>query len=191
MEDAQGDEVKGLSDYSADFNPDLRFEDLSKETLVRLLELYSRLLVTLDGFWYLSIKERVSNEEALACDHWVWERELRYMVDDIKELLGINGKDVVDFMKVLQARPLHFVIEEKIQAMNRNDVVLTVTHCPTLVALEKEGEGRDATHCELACSIMRRKHAELFNPEIEVRCLKVPPRKSQKDTFCQWEYRIG
>jgi len=63
--------LEGLSDYSTDFNPDLRFEDLSKETLVRLLELYSRLLVTLDGFWYLSIKERVSNEEALACDHWV------------------------------------------------------------------------------------------------------------------------
>ena len=113
------------------------------------------------------------------------------MVDDIKELLGVKGKDVVDFMKVLQARPLHFVIEEKIEVINRNDVMLTVAHCPTLVALEKEGEGRDATHCELACSIMRRRHAELFNPEIEVRCLKMPPRENQKDTFCQWEYRIG
>jgi hypothetical protein len=67
----QEDEAKGLSDYSAGFNPDLRLEDFPKETLVRLLELYSRLLVTMDGFWYLSIKERVSNEEALACDSWV------------------------------------------------------------------------------------------------------------------------
>jgi len=182
--------VKELRDYSAEFDPNLRLEDFPKDILVGLLKLYSRLLVALDGLWYLSVRDRVSNEEAMTCDKWVWERALRYMTQDIAKLIKVPGKDVVDFMKVLQARPLHLVIEEKMEVVNRNDVVLTATHCPTLEALEREGEGREGTHCEQACAVMRRKHAELFNPAIEVRCLKLPPRKSEGDICCQWEYRL-
>jgi hypothetical protein len=182
--------VKELRDYSADFDPNLRLEDFSKDILVGLLKLYSRLLVALDGLWYLSVKERTGNDEAMTCDKWVWERALRYMTQDMAELIKVSGKDVVDFMKVLQARPLHLVIEEKMKVINRNDVVLTVTHCPTLKALEKEGEEREGTHCDQACAVMRRKHAELFNPDMEVVCLKLPPRKGDDDICCQWEYRL-
>ncbi|MBL7120088.1 MAG: hypothetical protein ISS53_05335 [Dehalococcoidia bacterium] len=184
--------MKDLSDYSADFDPNLRFEDFSKDTLVELLELYSRLLVSLDGFWYLAVMQRIGNEVALECDKWAWEKVLgKYLVDDIAGILDVRGTDVADFMKLLQTRPMHFVIKEEIEVIDRNDALLTVTHCPTLAALEMEGEGRDASHCEMACSIMRRRHAQLFNPAIEVECLKIPPRKSKEDTFCQWEYKIG
>jgi len=177
--------VKELRDYSAEFDSNLRLEDFSKDILVGLLKLYSRLLVALDGYWYLSVKERAGNEEAMTCDKWVWERVLKYMTQDIAELIKVPGRDVVDFMKVLQARPLHLVLEERMEVINRNDVVLTVTHCPTLEAVEWVGVGREETHCELACSLMRRKHAELFNPNMEVRCLKLPPRKSDGDVCCQ------
>ncbi|TET87118.1 MAG: hypothetical protein E3J34_02565 [Dehalococcoidia bacterium] len=74
--------------------------------------------------------------------------------------------------------------------INRTAGVLTVTRCPTLAALEREGVGWEETHCELACSIMRRKHTELFNPDMEVRCLKLPPRKGDGDICCQWENRL-
>ena len=183
--------MKGMTDYSGEFDPGLNFEDFSGGTLVNLMELYSRLLVSLDGFWYLAVKNSMGNEGALACDNWAWDRVLKkYMVDDIARILDIRGNDVVDFMKILQARPIHFVIKEKISVKNRNDAVLTVVRCPTLEALEREGEGRDASHCENACSIMRLKHAQLFNPKIEVDCLKIPPRRSKDDTFCEWEYVI-
>jgi len=185
-------ELKELRDYRGDFDPDLRFEDFSKATLVQLLELYSRLMIGLDGFWYLGMMEKTSNEDARECDKWVWERVMKkYMVGEIAEILDVHGEDVVDFMKLLQARPMHLVLEEEIEVIDRNDAVLTVTHCPTLEALEKEGEGRDASHCELACTHMRRRHAQLFNPDIEVRCLKMPPREGKDDVFCQWEYVKG
>jgi len=184
--------LKELSDYAGDLDPDLKFEDFSKDTLVDLLETYSRLLITMDGFWYLSVKERVSNEVALECDKSAWERVLKkYLVEGIKEVLRIEGNDVEAYMKTLQARPMHFVIEERIEVIDRNDAVLTVVRCPTLEALEKEGEGRDASHCDLACLPMRHRHTELFNPAIAVKCLKIPPRQGPDDIFCQWEYKMG
>ena len=53
------------------------------------------------------------------------------------KLIGVQGRDVADFMTVIQATPLHYVVEEKMEARNRNQATLTVTYCPTLAALEK------------------------------------------------------
>lgn len=184
-------EVKASEGRSSGIDVNLNLEDLPKETCIGLLKLYSRLMIALDGFWYISLKERTSNDEALECDKWVWDKVMKYMVDDVVRVIGVQGRDVADFMKVLQARPMHFTHEERMEAVTRNDAVLTVTQCPTLVALEKEGLGRDATHCKSACSTMRVKHAKLFNPAMEVICLKMPPRRSKEDISCQWEYKIG
>ncbi|MBN2098477.1 MAG: hypothetical protein JW753_02655, partial [Dehalococcoidia bacterium] len=136
-------------------------------------------------------KDRVGNEEAIACDNWVWERVVKKMLDDLAQLIGVEGRDVVDFMRVIQATPLHHVVEEKVEAQSRNRATLTVTYCPTLAALEKEDAGRDTLHCRLACSVTRTRHAKLFNPAIQVECLSMPPRKDKQGIFCRWEYRIG
>jgi hypothetical protein len=148
-------------------------------------------MMDIDGFWFLSMKDRAGNEEAIACDNWVWGRVVKKMLHDLAELIGVEGKDVVDFMTVIQATPLHHVVEEEMEAQSRNQATLTVTHCPTLAALEKEDAGRDALHCRLACSVTRARHAKLFNPAIEVKCLTMPPRKDKQGIFCRWEYKIG
>ena len=169
---------------------DLKLEDLPSESLVGLVRLYSRLMMDIDGLWFLSMKNRVSNEEAIACDNWVWGKVVKKMLDDLANLIGVQGRDVVDFMTVIQATPLHYVVEEKIEAQNRNHATLTVISCPTLAALEKEDAGRDTLHCRLACSVTRATHAKLFNPAMEVRCLTMPPRKDKQGIFCRWEYKI-
>ena len=43
-----------LNDYSGKLIPNVNFEDFSKETLVELLKVYSKLYLSVDGFWYLS-----------------------------------------------------------------------------------------------------------------------------------------
>jgi hypothetical protein len=88
-------------------------------------------------------------------------------------------------MKVIQATPLHYVAEEKMEAQSRNQATLTVTSCPTLAAPEKEDVGRDTPHCRLACSVTRTRHAKMFNPSIEVRCLAMPPSRDEQGIFCR------
>ena len=181
--------MKELRDYRVDFDPDLRLEDFSKATLAELLKFYSRLMMGMDGFWYLGMMEKTNNSDAMECNKWVWDKVMKkYMVGEIAEILDVHGEDVVDFIKLLQVRPMYFILEEKMELIDRNNAVITVSHCPPLEALEKEGEGRDASHCAVSCTHMRRRHAQLFNPNIEVKCLKMPPRESKDDIFCRWQY---
>ncbi|MCK4222323.1 MAG: hypothetical protein KAX25_05565 [Dehalococcoidia bacterium] len=182
--------MNDLSDYSGEFNPNIRLEDFSKDFLLKLLELYSRLFLAIDGFWYLAVKKRAGNEEALSCDMWAWKKEVRYEMKRLRELLGIQGNDVVTLMKALQLTPFFQNVKCRIATTDRNHAVLTVTHCPTLEALEKEGEGRERGICKSIDATVFQEYADFVNPDIEARYLKLPPRQSKDEICCQWEFAL-
>ncbi len=182
--------MKKLNDYSGEFRPDLRLGDFSPDTLVELLALYGKLYMALDGFWYLAIKERVSNEEALACDIRVWERASRYEMTNITKRLNIQGNDVIALMKGFQVSPWFWNLRHKVEIENRNNAILTITHCPTLDALENEGEGREREICQLVEPRIWNGSASAINPDMEVKCLKSPPRKNRDEICCQWEFKL-
>ena len=170
---------------------DVKLESLTKRELIDLVKLSSRMILALDGFWYLSVKDLGGNDKALEVDNRVWDKVMKFYVGELAGLLGVKGRDVADYMKVMHPRPEGLVLEESVEVLDRNDAIRIVTYCPTIVAMEKEGQGRDAIHCTAACLEMRKKHTRLFNPAIKVTCLKKPPRQGPDDVFCRFEYKIG
>ncbi len=179
-----------LEDYAGDFDPNLRFENFSKDVLVRLLKLYSKMYYSLDGFWYLSVKDRVNNDEALACDLWVWERLTKQSMVELAELLKINRNGVEGMMKALQVSPWAFIQKSSVEFKDKNHAILTYTYCPTLEALEREGEGRERVICREVEVDHKRRFADVFNSTVEVTPLKLPPRKSGEEICCQWEFKL-
>ena len=183
--------MKKLTDYSGQFLPDLKFSDFSSDTLAQLSGLYCKLYMALDGFWYLTVKDRASNEEALASDIRTWERLAKYEMAKITKELNIQGNDVIALMKAMQFTPWFQHTAYKIKIENQNTAMLTITRCRTLDALEKEGEGRENEICKIVEPIVFKLYASFFNPDIEVKCLKSPPRKSKDEICCQWEFTCG
>ncbi len=179
-----------LTDYSGEFLPNLEFADFSPDTLAELLELYCKLYMAVDGYWYLTVKNRVSNKEALACDIDTWERVCKYEMAKITKLLNIQGKDVVSCMKAIQITPWMRQTQLNIETRHQNNALLTVVHCPTLDALEREGEGRENEICNIVDRKMFKEYASFFNPDIEVKCLKLPPRENKDGICCQWEFSL-
>lgn len=94
-----------LTDYSGPLKANLRLEDFSKETLIRLIRLYSRLYFALDGFWYLSVKERFGDKDAVACDMWTWGKQRTYELDRLTKAMKIQGSDVTALIKAFQLDP--------------------------------------------------------------------------------------
>ena len=180
--------MKNLKDYSGQFIPNLRLSDFSPDTLASMAGLYCKLYTALDGFWYLTVKERVGNEEALACDIQLWEKLGRYEMPRITEQMNIRGNDVIALMKAIQLVPWLQRMQYKIELKNHNHATLTVAGCPTLNAMEKEGEGREDEICNIVEPRVLKGYASYFNPDIGVKCLKSPPRKSKVEICCQWEF---
>jgi len=181
------DEQK-LIDYSGQFRSDLKPGDFSPDVLTKLMDLYSKILVRVDGFWYLAVKERVSNKEALACDLQVWKRVCKYEMEIITKQLNIRGHDVIALMKAFQMIPWLQQIEHKIEMESNSSAILTVTKCLTLASLEREGEGRENEICNMVDHEIFKYYAEFFSPNIEVKCLKSPPRHSGDNICCSWRF---
>jgi len=180
-----------LDKRTPDSTADLKLEGLSRDELIDLVKLSSRMILAVDGFWYLSVKELAGNDKALDRDNWVWDKVMKFYVSELARLLNVRGRDVADYMKVMGPRPEGLHIAERVEVLNRNEAIRTVIYCPTIAALEKEGQGRDAIHCSATCAAMRSRHSKLFNPAIEVIRLKIPPRNSEDDIFCQFRYKIA
>ncbi|MFC1970220.1 DUF6125 family protein [Chloroflexota bacterium] len=182
--------MKELIDYSGEFDPSIKYDDFSKGFLLKLLNAYSEYLLRVDGFWYLTVKERMSDEEAFTCDRKVWEKLQIYELETTCKLFKIQGNDVATMMKGMQMSPWMWIYKYDIELKSPNHGLLTITHCPTLLALEKEGQGREKNICQMLEPDLFKLIADFFNPKIEVQALKIPPRKSKDEICCQWDFSL-
>ena len=180
--------MKKLDDYSGEFLPDLKLGDFSPHALAELLKLYAKLYVAMDGIWYLTVKERLGDEEALACDIQAWEKNCRYEMARIRRQLKIRGNDITSLMKAFQLCPWCLLMKFDIEIKDSNSALFTVTYCPTLNALEGEGGGREEEICKVVEPRIMQAYASALGSDIRVRCVKSPPRKSRDDICCQWEF---
>lgn len=177
-------------DYSQPFDPNFSHKRFTKKTLIRFLKAYSEYMRRIDAHWYLAVMDKFGNAEALDCDERVWEKLVIYEMKTMSELLNIRGNDVATVMKALQASPWIWVYDCDIDLKNDAHAIVTYRNCPTLAALEKEGQGREGIIChELEPKLMNT-IAHYFNPDIEVTPLKLPPREPGSDIGCQWEFKL-
>jgi len=182
--------VTERSDYSGEFDQGLGFRDFSKEILIKLLSVYAKLYQTVDGLWYTAVKERSGNEEAVACDFWVWQKQTPYEMARLCRALKIERDGVSGLMKALQFGPWCFTHKMGFELRDKNTATLTISYCPTLEVIEKEGNGREARICGHVDFEAKKRLARFFHPEMTVRPLKLPPRQDKEGLCCQWEFQV-
>jgi hypothetical protein len=62
-------------------------ERLSKETLIKLIEVYGKNWLTLDGLWFQGVEEKYGMDAALEIDLRMWMRQPTTEAKRIKEAI--------------------------------------------------------------------------------------------------------
>jgi len=183
-----------LADYSGDFVPDLKWQDFSKEALIRLLTECQRAVIMVDGFWHSKVAERIGVKEADAWGGELWGTDfVRHMLPRVMKAMNIQGNDILTYMKYLQIDPgLPLELwEYDMEVLSENHVIWTVKKCPSLLFMEREGKGREAVVCRSLEVEGVKGYARYFNPGIKVTPLKLPPRQNKDELpHCQWEFKM-
>jgi hypothetical protein len=179
-----------LVDYSGPFDPNFSFDKLTRETLLKLIRTDAEYVRRIDGQWYLAVMEKCGNDIAFACDTEIWEKLEAYTMKTTCNLLNIHGDDVVTLIKALQANPWSSSYKFEVDLINNDHAIISFINCPTLLALERDGTGREKLICnELEVKLMELK-AHYFNPNMIVIPLKLPPRDPNSEICCQWELKV-
>lgn len=182
--------MQELSDYSGQFDPKITYKDFSKELLLKALEAYADYMRKLQGTWYLTVKQQMNDDVASSCDRLVWDKMQVNDVEMTFKLLKIEGNDVAALFKSYQMRPWAWNLKHHFELKSPRHGIYTVTRCPSLLALEREGEGREQRICGQIEPELFRIRAHHINPQIKVTPLQLPPRRSPGEIACQWEYTL-
>jgi hypothetical protein len=79
----------------------------------------------------------------------------------------------------------------KCELINPNLGMATVLSCNTLLYAERHNDSQiQKLACEELDVPLFTKTAHFFNPDMKVKVLKLPPRKSPDEIACQWEFRL-
>ena len=184
--------MEELRDYSGEFRPGLEMTDFSKAALVRLWRAAAKGQVGIDGTWYTLVSERWGDATAKELSREVWKRVLEPDNRRARQAMNISGDDIASMFKVAQiAAQGGGLLGIECQLKDRNHGIFTVKRCRWLEWFERTGDTEFMKwSCELLEPEVFRNMAHLTNPKIEVTPLKLPPRKSQDEIACQWEFKL-
>jgi hypothetical protein len=179
-------------DYDGPFGPDPSMVELSKEELVAiLLGSHEYILQCNQGIsMQIVVRHGFADMFSIAWD--IWSAKVLPAVKDLKARnMGIEGNDVAAFMKDLQidssAMPgkgfdLHF-------EMPAPDVgIMTFNRCAApemFEALDREDILEQSCHAVCPASI--EETAKLYNPNMKMDILAIPPRVDADHVCCRWQ----
>jgi len=165
---------------------ELDLSALSKEELIKLVKVYSRLFLALDGFYFLSVEDRFGYQAALDIDIKAWEGYFPYEAKLLRRTLGIQEEGIPGIIETLKYSAFVPCMEQRIEEVSEKRGVFALYKCPSLEAMEKAG--RNEFTCEPVGTIVFQRYAESMDPRVKVRFLDGPPRKSPEDVSCKWEF---
>lgn len=190
---ADGNEESGKADYSGEFDPDFRYEDLSKAALVRLCREYALAAHLLDrsGMAAVGMRYGQAAVEEIAIDEWRGASPI--YGERIRRIMNIDGDGVSAIFKVLQLDPgfpQHYM-DVKYEIVDERHGYFELQWCGALMDVEPWGERSITGMCHTIEDGTFDVTAQAINPKARIRHVHRPPRVPvDRVPHCRWEIVI-
>jgi len=192
---SESDHANSRPIYSGLFTPRANLADLSKEQLVTwLLGAHEFLLQCIEA-WATQITVRYGLDVMFDIQYVLWGNVVLPGVKKLKEeYLGITGDTVADWMKDLQmdATSMPGKAFDLSFEMPEPDVgIMTFNRC--VAADQWEQMGRPdilEKNCHSTCPKSMIVTTKLYNPNMKVDILAIPPRVDPGDVCCKWQFSM-
>jgi hypothetical protein len=179
-----------LEDYSGPFDPELKWQDFSKDLLIRLLKVTSNLYNGMPGFLYYAIRDRYGDQVAMEISDEAYAVGTQMQYQYLKRELKLGNK-VEDCLKYQQFGVDVANMDVQCELKNENLGIVTIRNCTGVAYWERHNQPQ---MWEWACHQLAVREwqnvAHWINPKIKCTPLKLAPRTSKDDICCQWEYRL-
>ncbi len=164
-------------------------QDLNKEELHQLLQIYAKNWLAHDGCWFLSIEEKHGMQEAIDIDRESWRKftivEAKRLIDFLE--LGENS-GIAGLAKSLKFRLYSTINEDKIEIPDDNTLLYYVKTCRVQSARRKKG--LDDFPCDSVGIVEYSLFAETIDSRIQTKCISCPPNINNDDYYCIWKFSL-
>ena len=163
-------------------------ETLSKDELIRLMELQAKNWLALDGVWFQSVERKCGMDEAMYHDGEAWRRYTVVEARRIKEFLDLPEKPGLDGLAKALALRAYASINDYELVRTENTLVLRNVDCRVQTARKRKNMPYHP--CKPVGILEYEGFARAIDERISCRCLSCFPDVTDETTACAWEFTI-
>jgi hypothetical protein len=163
-------------------------EDLSREDLIKLVQMYARNWLAHDGCWFLAVEEKFGMETAIELDMRSWACFSPVEARRIMQTFGIPKDGGLEALEQALGYRLYATVNR--QAAERVDGhTLRFRMVECRVQQARQRKGLPPFPCKSVGQVEYSQFARTVDARIETVCVHAPP-DAVTDSFCEWEFRL-
>lgn len=165
------------------------FEDLPKETLLKIIDVYAKSFQAIDGAYFLALEKQYGMDVAIEIDREAWKIfspiEARRIVKefDISPNGGLDSLEKALSFRINTRLNMHLI-----ERPDDKTLILKMNECRIQVARKRKGLPDHP--CKLVALIEYEVFTETIDPRIKTKCLVCPPDSHPEEYFCAWEFTL-
>ena len=160
--------------------------ELSREELLKLLEIYAKNWAAHDGCWFLAAEEKYGLETAMMLDAASWQRFAPIEAQRIKAAFGIPDNGGLPALEqALKLRMYSLANTQEVLWTGKDVLELRMIECRVQQARRRKG--LQDFPCKQVSVIGFPGFARAIDPAIETACLACPP-DPVGEGYCKWRF---
>ena len=165
------------------------FHAMSREELLRALEMFAKNWLAHDGCWFLAAEESLGMEAAMELDTTAWQRFAVTEANRIMSTFGIARNGGLEALeKALRLRQYSLINAQRFEwSDDRNRLRFYMDVCRVQEARRRKG--LPDFPCKSVGTVEFEMFAHTVDPGIHVRCLHCPP-ETPEGKYCGWEFTL-
>jgi hypothetical protein len=163
--------------------------DLSKEDLIRLIEMYSKNWLALDGVWFQSVESKCGMDEAMFHDAEAWKRFTVIEASRIRDFLALPERAGLEGLeKALSLRFYANINKDEILSKNGK---LVYRNIDCRVQSARKRKNMPLHPCKPVGMIEYTEFARVIDERILCRCISCYPEITDETACCVWEFSLA
>lgn len=161
---------------------------LTKEDLIRLIDMYAKNWLAMDGVWFQSIERKFGMDEAMLHDAQAWKRFTVIEARRIKQFLGLPEQAGLEGLaKALSLRFYANINEDEI-IIKGNTLTYRALKCRVQTARKRK---QMSFHpCKAVGIIEYAEFAKTIDSRIACECLSCYPDITDETCCCSWLFTL-
>jgi len=164
-------------------------EQLEKADLLRLIDIYSKNWLAMDGVWFQSVEHKFGMEEAIEHDENAWRRFTVIEANRIKQFLNLPEKAGIEGLKKALAFRMYANINEDEIIVKENVLIYRTLNCRVQNARKRKGM---AFHpCKSVGIIEYTGFAKTIDDRFTCEAISCYPDVTDETCNCSWKFTLA
>lgn len=163
-------------------------EQMSKEDLLKLIDIYAKNWLAMDGVWFQSIEKKFGMDEAVEHDENAWRVFTVVEANRIKDFLGLPEQAGIDGLKqALQLRMYANINEDEI-LIQGNTLIYRTLDCRVQNARKRKG--MEFHPCKSVGIIEYTYFAKTIDSRFACETVSCYPEITDDTCNCAWKFTL-